>query len=150
MLPPERLGRVFIAAGMHGLNVFERNTDPTRSFVVGTVEFKDFLDKYVAAGLLRPDEFPDAEAYFDKLGLPAEDGDRFAKMRRIEGVDRAKRYAKASRGPLHAYIFQTNPPVTEQVYIIIDGESRAYRLLGRISPEMLQAVLANMRLATIP
>lgn len=151
-VPLARLGRIFVQEGelSGAVHFFGPDNEAKNSVMLGAVPRVRLLGSYETAGLVRKGEFAGPEVFFDQLGTQSAAPGAFAALRRIEKLDRAKRYTKATRGPLHAYAMQAEPPNAEQVYIVIDGEQTVYRMIGRITPEFYEAILSNMQVVPVP
>jgi hypothetical protein len=107
-----------------------------------------YIGKYEALGLTAS-MATNSEEFFDLLGHADASGP-LAKIRRIENIDDATRYIKASNGKIHAYWLQAAPHKSQYIHFVIDGNDTIYSLVGSISPRLYDAVLRNLRVFPEP
>lgn len=150
-LPLAQIGNILIlGSDIGGVNIFPRSGDRATSLLLGSIRHENLVGLFETSGLLNRTESIGNEAFFDRLGMPAEASSSLETLRRINGVARAKRYLKASRNGIHAYSIQSDPPIAESVYFVIDGEPTVYSLMGKITPQLFDVILSNMQVAPIP
>jgi hypothetical protein len=150
-LPLAQVGSILLlGSDLGGVNIFPKNGDRAASVLLGSIQHENLVGLFETSGLLNRRESISNEAFFDRLGTPAETSSSFDKLRRINGVAHAKLYLKASRGGIHAYSIMADPPVAESVYFVIDGDTTVYSLMGKVTPQMFEMILSNMKVAPIP
>lgn len=150
-LPLAQVGSILLlGSDLGGVNIFPKNGGRTESVLLGSIPHENLVGLFETSGLLDSRAKVSNEAFFDRLGRHAETSSSYEKLRRINGVARAKRYLKASRGGIHAYSILADPPVAESVYFVIDGDTTVYSLLGKVTPAMFDMILSNMTVAPIP
>jgi hypothetical protein len=150
-LPLANVGNLLVlGSDTGGVHIFPGNRDPAASLLLGSIRHENLVGLFENSGLLSRFERLDNETFFDRLGVPADASSPLGKLRRINGLARAKRYLKASRGVIHAYSIQSDPPVAEAVYFVIDGDPTVYSLMGRVTPQLFELFLSNLQVAPIP
>ncbi|QBI04617.1 hypothetical protein [Pseudoduganella albidiflava] len=140
-LPDTSIDRVFAFPGATGLHLLLRGALPGRSLILLGSPRQEVIGRYP--------ELPcstTGQQFLDMLGRP--NGHSLA--RQAEGVERAIRYTKASKGRLHAYWIEAAEAETQTVQIVVEGGDTVYTLAGELTPELYDLVLANLRIAPIP
>lgn len=149
-LPLARIGKIVVLGSeSSALHLLPKNNDARDGVLFLSIGRAEMVGRYQAAGLLPASESLENQAFFDRLGEPVAAGEPFSTMRRIEHLDRARRYLKASRGGLHAYWIEAGPG-DSRVYFVVDGEEAVYALVGAVTPDVYRSVLANMRFGPPP
>lgn len=150
-LPSSLIGRIYVsgsnAPGLHLLPVGAADARNDAVFLSSTTGA--YFGKYQAPGLpispaMRGEEF------FDLLGSQSAKDGRLDKIRRIERVDAAQHYVKASKGALHAYFIQAAPGQSQYLHLVIDGSDAIYTVAGAITPQLYRALLAGMTVQAEP
>lgn len=150
-LPLAQIGKILVlGSDLSAVHLLPKNNDASNSILFLSMRRADLIGKYQAAGLLRQIEPLSNQAFFDRLGRLAAASDPFAIIRRIEHLDRAKRYLKASRDKLYAYWIQAESTQSQSVYFVVEGEETVYALLGQVTPEAYEFILANMHVSPLP
>ncbi len=144
-LPAATIGKIFIAAGGDGgLHLIPADTSGGPSIYFMSVPSYNWAQRYYQ--LIPP---TDALHFLDQLGTPAAAGP-WGTIRKVEQLDHAQRYIKASKGKLHAYWIRARPRETQYLHIAVDGHDRTYSIAGDLTPALYAALLANLRLAPEP
>lgn len=150
-LPLSSIGKILVVGSdFSGINLFPTDGAASKSVLFHSIPHERLVGLFEDSALLKRESRVSNEAFFDRLGQQAPLSDPFSKIRKIEKLDVAKRYLKASRGGIHAYAIQFDPPVSDTVYFVVDGDMTVYALSGSVTPEMYENILANMRVAPIP
>lgn len=150
-VPLAKIGRLLIfGSDLSGVNLFPPDNDPLKSVLLDSIPRERLVGLYENSRLLQAESGMNNEAFFDRLGKPSSSTDPFSTIRKIQGIDRARRYLKASRGGIHAYAVQSAPPISDTVYLVVNGEDTVYALHGRVTPEILEYMLSNMHVVSTP
>lgn len=140
-LPDTSIDRVFAFPGATGLHLLLRGDPPGRSLILLGSPRQEVIGRYP--------ELPcstTGQQFLDMLGR----ADGHALARKAEGVERAIRYTKASKGKLHAYWIEAAEDETQTVQIVVEGSDTVYTLAGELTPALYESVLSNLRIAPIP
>lgn len=149
-LPAALVDKVFVPDNdTTGLHLIPAGRDGRSSVYLMSLPAGDPAGKYARLVSL-PQEMNDASTFFDQLGQVAAPFTPWATIRKIEGVDTAVRYTKATKGKLHAYWIHAAAPSSQYVYLVVDGNPLVYALAGEISPALYEAVLANLKTSPAP
>ena len=150
-LPTAEIGKILLhGSDDSALHIFLKSNNPREGVVFITVKPESLLGKYQQAGLLKGLDIKTNEQLFDALGKPQVGITALSKMRRIEHIDNARRYLKATKDALRVYWIQATAPDSQYVYFVIDGEETVYSLSGNVTQELYEAVLANLRVVEVP
>ncbi len=150
-LPTEQINKIFIAGNTPtAVHILPKDaTDSRNGIVLMAAPQRAFIGKYRALELPLATSMS-AKEFFDKLGQPTRPEDPLSKIRRIESIERAERYIKTSKDKLHAYWVQAAPHHTQYVHLVVDGGETVYSFSGAITPQLYEAILANMRISPEP
>lgn len=151
-LPRTLVGKILVTGtGDYGLHILPRAGASKDSVVFLAVPADKLMQRYEQIGLLRGLDITTNEQLFDALGRLPHDNKALATLRRIEGIDRASRYIKASRDTVHAYwVLSPSSGGSQHVHFVIDGEELVYTLAGNVTRELYEAVLSNLDIAELP
>lgn len=150
-IPLSVAGKVLVTD--HGdsvLHIFQEN-DGKKAVHFLSVSRDRLMGMYESAGLLKGLDIGSNEDLFDALGRLSAGNEALAAMRRIESIDVADGYIKASKGAIHSYWIKSSlSGGAQRIYFVMDDDDTVYMLAGDVSKELYEAVLANMRIADIP
>ncbi len=150
-LPLANIGKILVhGSDDSALHILPENNDPLEGVVFLTVKSESLIERYHRLGFFRGQEITTNEQFFDALGRLPIGKTPFLLIRRIEHVDKANRYIKTSKSPLHVYWIQSRPPNSQYVYFVIDGEEIVYLLTGNVTQEFFEALLSNLRVEDVP
>jgi hypothetical protein len=92
-------------------------------------------------------KFPqESNTTLDAVGTsPTADDTALELARRVERIDRAKRYIKNSRGDLSVYFVDAAEAQDRRLYFAIDGDPALYVLAGPFPDAFADALLSNLR-----
>ncbi|GGX74784.1 hypothetical protein GCM10007386_02130 [Pseudoduganella dura] len=139
-LPVAMMGRLFTFANAPGLH-FLPPGGPRRALLLFATSREKVIGKYPAI-----DHATSARQFFDTLGSE----EPYIPAYKAEGIERAIRYTKASKGKLHVYWIEAATGDTQYVQIVVDGSNTIYTLAGDVTPQWYDAVLSHLRIAPIP
>jgi hypothetical protein len=150
-LPTKQIGKIFISGKEpFAVHLLPQGAGDARNSALLLSATRDaYIGKYQAFSLGAAASMSGQE-FFDMLGRPARSGDPLAKIRRVEGIDIAQRYIKASKGSVHAYWIKAAPENVQHVHLVIDGDDTVYSLVGTVTPQLYDAVLTNLRITPEP
>lgn len=93
---------------------------------------------------------PEPEIFFDRLGEPAPAPGPWSKIRTVEQLDTALRYTKMSKDTTHVYWVRGSLTNSHRLYVVIDGSPVVYAVAGELTPEFVDAMLANLVITPEP
>lgn len=149
-LPPSVTGKVYVSDmepfAVHFLP--PHSDSATRSALIMSSDRKAYVGKYEALGLPSLRSLTGTQ-FFDRLDDRLADAVVWTKIRRIEGVENARRFTKATRPGVTVYYIESGPN-DSRVHIVVDGRDKIYSLLGDVSPAMYDALIANLAIKAEP
>lgn len=150
-LPFAEIGKILVhGSDDSALHILPKTNDPREGVLFLAVKPESLMEKYRQLGFLRGQGITTNEQLFDALGQPPTGKAPFSQMRRIEHIDKADRYLKASKESLHVYWIQSFSSNSQYVYFVLDSQETVYLLTGNVTQEFYEAVLSNLRVADVP
>lgn len=149
-LPVAQVGKIFVSGtAPFAVHLLPLDQDARRGALFMSTTRVEHIAQYGALGLAGTDLMT-AQAFFDMLGHPVPVGEPAWQVRRLEHIAGAERYIKVSKGAVHAYWIRSASENSQYVHFAVDGSDVIYSLVGTITPQLYDAVLANLRVRPEP
>lgn len=149
-LPHALVGKIFVPTHTSfPVHLLPRDANDARTSVLlmGSSE-GSYISKYAR---LKPDSVTmRAVNFFDVIGHPAAKGSVIAQVRNMEGLSDATAYTKASKGNVHAYWVRGRSGDSQYLHLVIDGSRDVYSFVGGVTPQLYDAILANLTVKPEP
>ncbi len=150
-LPLSEISKIFMhERGFNMVHILLPSVKQKKSIDILAKKPEQLIDRYKKAGLLDEYDVKTNEQFFDLLGRRQSNGKSLLKMRHIEGLNSATRYTKMTKDLLHVYWIESQPPNSQYVYVVIDGEETVYLFAGDITEKFYNSLLSNMRITSVP
>lgn len=145
-LPAAAIGKILVLPGDEGsLHLIPASADVRHSLYFMSAPIYSWAQRYHQ--LIPP---TDARHFFDQLGAPPSPGSPWLTIRKVEQLDHAQRYIKASKGALHAYWIRGAASNNQVLHIVVDGHDRTFSVNGNLTPALYATLLANLQVTPVP
>jgi len=151
-LPISEIGKILVAgSGDSILHILPNAENAREGLLFMTVTPDRLMNVYRSSGLLKNTGISTNEQLFDAMGKPPGTNKSLAAMRRIEHLDTAQEYLKASKEGVHVYWIKSSiPGGSQRVYFVLEGERQVYMLAGNITSVFYEATLSNLHIVDVP
>ncbi|MEJ8857848.1 hypothetical protein WKW79_24980 [Variovorax robiniae] len=151
-LPHAEVGKIFTTGtGSLAVELVPPSGDLKQSTSIFDRTQAQLRDLFKKSEFLQAHSIKTPRDYWDTLGTEPASGDkRLALVRKAERIDSARSYTRLSKGRLTAYVVRAAEPDDQRIYFVIDGDETYYMLVGPMSQALVDAVLANARVAEMP
>lgn len=146
-LPSALVGGIFVSGtAIAQLHIIPVGADIRTSLFFHALPSAQIAGKYQSLVSLPLDP----QLFFDQLGVPASAVSPWSKIRTVERLDTAQQYIKTSKDTAHVYWIRGRQTNTHYLYFVIDGSPQVYAAAGELTPELFNAILANLVITPEP